>query len=277
MRRVVLVLADGLRPDAITPTDMPSLDALSRRFTTALRARTVRPSRTVAALASLATGVAPETHGLIEPGLGFLKRLPTLRPLARELTRGGVSSQVVASELLASERAVLWALTKAAGLGKFRSAGLRAREVARAAQTLALSQSTGGGLVFVYLNDCDQAGHAHGWMSPQYRAAAVEVDAAIGVLAELTEHALLIVMADHGGGGVSTHDHAEPHPVNEHIPLILAGPDVTRQHQLTRQVSLLDVPPTLLWWFGLEIPVGYEGRVLRQAFTATPRTLEPAR
>src|SRR4029077_9655447 len=98
MRRVVLVLADGLRPDAITPTDMPSLDALARTYTTALRANTVRPSRTVAALASLATGVAPGTHGLIEPGLGFLARLPTLRPLARELTRGGVTSQVVASE-----------------------------------------------------------------------------------------------------------------------------------------------------------------------------------
>src|SRR5206468_10651382 len=68
MLRVVLVLADGLRPDAITPTDMPSLDAL-----------------------------------------------------ARELTRGCVSSQVVASELLPAYRAVLWVLTKAAGLGKYRS------------------------------------------------------------------------------------------------------------------------------------------------------------
>ena len=153
MRRVVLVLADGLRPDAITPTDMPSLDALARTYTTAFRASTVRPSRTVAALASLATGVAPGTHGLIEPGLGFLARLPTLRPLARELSRGGVTSQVVASELLPSERAVRWALTKAAGLGKYRSAGLRAREVARAAQAGAPAQSTG--LVFVYLNDCD--------------------------------------------------------------------------------------------------------------------------
>lgn len=270
MRRVILVLADGLRPDAITATDMPSLDALAQRYTTALRASTVRPSRTVAALASLATGVAPETHGLIEPGLGFLKRLPSLRPLARELSRGGVPSQVVASELLASERAVLWALTKAAGLGRFRSAGLRARDVARAAATVALGQE---GLVFVYLNDCDQAGHAHGWMSPQYRAAAVEIDAAVGVLADLTEHSLLIVMADHGGGGVSTHDHAEPHPTNDHIPLILAGPDVTRRHQLTRHISLLDIPPTLLWWFGLEVPVAYEGRVLAQAFT---RTAQPA-
>jgi len=265
MRRVILVLADGLRPDAITATDMPSLDALARRYTTALRASTVRPSRTVAALASLATGVAPETHGLIEPGLGFLTKLPALRPLARELARGGIASSVVASELLPAERAVLWALTKAAGLGKYRSAGLRARDVARAAQGVTLSQDNG--LVFVYLNDCDQAGHAHGWMSPQYRAAAVEIDAAIGVLAEQSAQALVIVMADHGGGGVSTHDHAEPHPINTHIPLILAGPDVTRRHQLTRQVSLLDIPPTLLWWFGLEIPICYEGRVLTQAFT----------
>ena len=270
MRRVVLVLADGLRPDAITATDMPSLDALAHRYTTALRASTVRPSRTVAALASLATGVAPETHGLIEPGLGFLKRLPSLRPLARELSRGGVASQVIVSELLPSERAVMWALTKAAGLGKCRSAGLRARDVARAALAIALAQD---GLLFIYLNDCDQAGHTHGWMSPQYRAAAVEIDAAIGVLADLAEHSLLIVMADHGGGGVSTHDHAEPHPINDHIPLILAGPDVTRRHQLTRRISLLDIPPTLLWWFGLEIPVAYEGRVLTQAFT---RTVQPA-
>jgi phosphopentomutase len=211
MRRVILVLADGLRPDAITPT---------------------------------------------------------------ELTRGGVSSHVVASELLPAERAVLWALSKAAGLGKYRSAGLRARDVARAAQSLALTPSTG--LVFVYLNDCDQAGHAHGWMSPQYRAAAAEVDAGVGVLADLTEHSLLIVMADHGGGGVSTHDHAEPHPINDHIPLILAGPDVTRRHQLTRQVSLLDVPPTVLWWFGLDVPATYEGRVLSQAFTGTPQPVAAA-
>jgi type I phosphodiesterase/nucleotide pyrophosphatase len=276
MRRVILVLADGLRPDAITPIDMPSLDALSRTYTTALRASTVRPSRTVAALASLSTGVGPDTHGLIEPGLGFLRRLPTLQPLARELTRGGVASQVVASELLPSERAVLWALTKAAGLGRFQSAGLRAREVARAAARVSLAQPATGGLTFVYLNDCDMAGHAHGWMSPAYRQAAVEIDAAIGVLADVTEHTLLIVMADHGGGGVSTHDHAEPHPINDHIPLILAGPDVTRRHQLKRQVSLLDIPPTLLWWFGLDVPVAYEGRVLTQAFKRSAQPAETA-
>jgi predicted AlkP superfamily pyrophosphatase or phosphodiesterase len=250
---------------------MPSLHALAREYTTALHASTIRPSRTVAALASLATGVSPATHGLIEPGLSFLSRLPTLRPLARELARGGVPSEIVASELLPAERAVLWALTKAAGLARYRSAGLRARDVARAALTAALARAPR--LVLVYLNDCDQAGHLHGWMSPQYRAAAVEVDAAVGVLAATAEHSLLIVLSDHGGGGVTTHDHAEPHPINDHIPLVLAGPDVTRQHELARPLSILDLPPTLLWWFGLEIPTAYEGRVLTEAFT---RVTQPA-
>lgn len=125
-------------------------------------------------------------------------------------------------------------------------------------------------MLFIYLNDADLAGHAHGWMSPQYLTAAAELDVAIGALSELADDSLVIVLADHGGGGVTAHDHAEPHPVNDRIPLILAGPDVTRRHQLTRAVSLLDVPPTVLWWSGVDVPASYEGRVLSQAFTRVP-------
>ena len=99
MRRVVLVLADGLRPDAITPSRMPSLDALGRAYTVALRASTVRPSTTVAALTSLSTGLAPQTHGFTEPGLAFLARLPQLRPVGRELARAGHPTSIVAHEL----------------------------------------------------------------------------------------------------------------------------------------------------------------------------------
>jgi hypothetical protein len=41
---------------------------------------------------------------------------------------------------------------------------------------------------------------------------------------------------------------------------------VTRRHQLTRAISLLDVPATVLWWFGVPVPDGYEGRPLAEAF-----------
>jgi hypothetical protein len=272
MRRIVLVVTDGLRPDAITTSRMPSLDGLSREYTRADRARTVRPSATVAALASLATGVGPGSHGLVEPGLQFLTRLSGLKPVARELARNGCSTAVVGGTLAPAARAVTWALAAAAGARCLLGGGARARDIAeRASDTIAEGRD---GLVMVYLPDCDVSGHAHGWMSEPYLDAAREVDAAIGVLSRWTDQALLVILADHGGGGVVPTCHDQPHPVNDHIPLILAGPSVRRRHVIRRHTSILDVPPTLLWAAGAPVPECYEGRVLRDAFVRVGPAVE---
>lgn len=268
MRRLVFVLADGLRPDAISPSVMPSLTALGGAYTRALRARTVRPSATVAALASLATGVAPHTHRLIEPGLKFLPRLRTLRPVARELASNGIPVDIVTTDLGGVAQPVAWALAATAGARKLLTAGQRARETATAIERLLGEQEER--LLFLYLPDCDRAGHAHGWMSDPYLEAAREVDAAIGALSKWTDEVTFIVTADHGGGGVQPREHDEAHPVNDAIPLVLAGPGVTRRRELTRLVSLLDLPATILWWFGVDVPRCYEGRPLAEAFQREP-------
>jgi predicted AlkP superfamily pyrophosphatase or phosphodiesterase len=264
VRRVVILLADGLRPDAVTPVLMPSLYRLASDYTRAPIARTVQPSATVAALASLATGVAPRTHRLTEPGLGFLPALPRLRPVAQELQRRGIETAVVCAEMDTTGRSVTWALATAAGVGKLVVAGQSAGETVKAARERLEGHSPG--LTVVYLPDCDRAGHASGWMSPGYLAAAAQVDAAVGALAAMAQDALMIVVSDHGGGGVRTNEHEEPHPLNERITLVLAGSGVRRWHVLREGVSLLDVPPTVLWYFGLPIPGSYEGRVLDHAF-----------
>lgn len=269
MRRLVIVLVDGLRPDAVTPGLMPSLDALSRRFTLARQACTIRPSATVAALASLATGVSPETHRLTEPGLGFLTALRSVRPVARELARSGIPTDVVSGALGPAALPLAWPLASAAGVRRLVSKGDRARHTAVAAHHLLADREER--LLFVYLPDCDRAGHAAGWMSARYLEAAAEADAAIGTLATWTDDAVFIVTADHGGGGVRADDHDEPHPVNDHIPLVVAGPGVARRHQLTRPISLLDVPATVLWWFGVPLPETYEGRPLAEAFVPLTR------
>ncbi len=266
-RRVVLLLVDGLRPDAVTPTLMPALCGLGRDYTRARIARTVQPSVTVAALASLATGVGPRTHRLTEPGLGFLPALPRLRPVAQELQRGGIETAVVCADLDTAGRSVTWALATAAGVGKLVVAGSHARETVDAAGEL-LNRP---GLTVVYLPDCDRAGHAAGWMSSPYLEAAAGIDSAVGALAPAASaaRALVIVLSDHGGGGVRPNDHDEPHPVNQRITLALAGPDVRRRHMLG-EVSLLDVPATLLWYFGRRVPDSYEGQVLDRAFLPVP-------
>jgi len=268
MRRLVIVLADGLRPDAISPSVMPSLSALGEAFTLALHAHTVRPSATVAALASLATGVGPDAHRLIEPGLRFLPGLGSIRPVARVLADAGVPTDVVTGDLGPAALPVAWALASTAGVRRLVSKGDRARDTAQAAQRL-LGQREER-LLFLYLPDCDRMGHAYGWMSQPYLEAAAEIDAAIGLLSAWTDEITFVVTADHGGGGVFANEHDEPHPVNDHIPLVLAGPDVTRRHQLTRPISLLDVPATALWWFGATVPSCYEGRPLIEAFVPVP-------
>jgi hypothetical protein len=261
MARCVMLLVDGLRPDAVRPDLAPSLHALAQDYAHAPSAVTVRPSATVPALLSLTTGVGPATHQLIEPGLGTLPRLAALRPVPRLLSARRLPTVVVAGQVKTAETPIARVLSTAAGISRFVSTAGPA--------ALGRLRFVPDGLVMVYVNDCDRAGHADGWMSPRYLDAVREADVAVGLLRACTANSLLVVLADHGGGGVEPTDHDRPHPVNDHIPLVLAGPRVRRRCVLRRPVSLLDVPPTLLWWFGLDVPEAYEGRVLHEGFTAT--------
>ncbi len=266
MARCVILLADGLRPDAVTPSHAPSLHALAHDYVKAAQAVTVRPSTTVAAIGSLATGVSPGTHRLMEPGVGALRRLGTLRPVARELARRALPTIVVAGHVPAIEVPTASALAKFAGVSRLVAVRGPARHIAESA--LRRLRLTPRGLVMVYVNDCDRAGHAEGWMSQAYLDAVQSVDAAVGLLRATVSDSLLVVLSDHGGGGIAPTDHDAPHPINDRIPLIVAGPRVRRRHTLTGPVSLLDVPPTALWWLGVGVPEEYEGRALEEALAA---------
>ena len=261
--RCVIVLVDGLRPDAVRPETAPALSTLAAEYTWAEAATTVRPSVTVAALASLATGVAPATHGLLSPGTGFLSRLVTLRPLARELSRRDIPAQVMAGTVGPLERSLAGTLIRGAGVSRFLPGGEHAEAIVEV--SLARIRLLRRGLSLVYLADCDRAGHEFGWMSPAYFEALARVDRATARLAELAEDSLLVVLSDHGGGGEQARGHDEPHPLNDRITLLLAGPEVAREHRITRPVSLLDIPPTVLAYFELPVPAGYEGRILDEA------------
>ncbi|HKI94177.1 MAG TPA: alkaline phosphatase family protein [Gemmatimonadales bacterium] len=275
MRRVMVILIDGLRPDVAPTGMMPSLAALSRDYARATNARTVRPSATVAALASFATGVGPAAHGLVEPGLRFLRRLGRLTPLASALRARDIPTIAVANDLGRPTRPIAATLAAFAGVQRLVSGGFDAASVAASARSV--WEEVEDGFVFVYFNACDRAGHRYGWMSRPYLDAAAQVDAALATLTGVARNGLLLVTADHGGGGVRRDDHDEPHPMNDWVPLTVAGPRVRRRAVLAAPISLLDLPPTILWYFGAPIPPSYEGRILREAFVpaAAPATAEP--
>jgi arylsulfatase A-like enzyme len=274
MRRVAIVLVDGLRPDAVGLAPMPTLDALGKEHVRAVNAATIRPSATVAALATLATGVSPAAHGLMEPGLHFLRRLGGLRPLPAELARHDLPTTVVTARLPGVALTVARALTGFAGIRDFITSGRTALETALTARACFERFETG--LLFLYLPHCDRAGHRVGWMSPAYLRSAADVDGALDAFTQGLGDGTVFVLADHGGGGVYPRDHDLPHPVNDHVPLVVAGRATRRRCVLQEPVSLLDIPATVLWHLGLAVPETYEGRVLRQAFLATSLGAEVA-
>jgi len=261
IRRVVLLIIDGLRPEAVSPTYMPSLATLAASAWSC-EGRTVRPSVTVAALVSLATGVPPDRHGMVEARLPDLGTLLGVRPLPVVLKRYGHLTRIVTGPLPTPHRVLGRTLLGLAGVGNLVMAPLKPRELARLGEREHTRLPTS--LTIVYLNECDRAGHREGWMSRPYLEAARAADGAVSVLSGAIlerDDALLLVTADHGGGGVAATDHDMPHPVNDTIPMVAAGAHVVPGRG-PAGVSLLDLPPTILRALEVPIPRSYSGRAL---------------
>src|SRR5690242_18649373 len=269
IRRVIIVVLDGLRPDAIDAFDLSHIREMALNGASSMSARTVSPSCTWPAMTSLMNGVSPETHGVLRDSAHVPRPKTPLLPLPAVLSRAGYPSAVFMRSLPAIYRVTARRIAKGLGFAEAHFAGATAQEVILSASKTLRSQERG--LVVMHWADADQAGEAHGWMTKEYGDACRRLDSGIGLLMKLTSfntdpHTLVIALADHGGGGVTVNDHCEEHPLNWTIPLILGGGSV-RQTRL-EEAHLLDVPATAAWALGVSRPAGYAGRVLIEAMAS---------
>ncbi|MEP6619536.1 MAG: alkaline phosphatase family protein [bacterium] len=267
-RRVVVVVLDGLRPDAIDAFDLTHLQALERMGTHTRRATTVAPSVTAAAMGSLLTGVHPDFHGLNSDRFHIPHSHGPLYPVPAVLRDAGYTSSAFLAQPPLLFRRLGKALAVRLGVDAPHFIGQQAPEIALAARRTLGEQERG--LIMFHLPDADRAGHAHGWMSSQYADAARRLDATTGLIRALAldghrDDTLLIACADHGGGGAVANDHDSAHPLDRTIPIMLAGCGV-RQDATLNDASLLDLPPTVLAALGVAVPSTYVGRVLTEAF-----------
>jgi predicted AlkP superfamily pyrophosphatase or phosphodiesterase len=265
--RVILVVLDGLRPDAIAALPLPAVGAVAAAGAHTLAATTVEPSLTAAALTSLMTGVSPAIHGIRS------ERALIPRP-GQRLT--------LLPQLLQDHGYRTYGFMAALPPG-FRTIGTRMAARMSAAVTFAGRDAAGildhalptidriqRGMMFLHWPDADLAGHAHGWMSDEYTAAAQRIDHAFERLIDASgalhdPGTVVIALADHGGGGTASHDHHSSHPLDLTIPIVIAGGQVSRT-VLPPGASLLDVTATVPWCLGIAPPVGWMGRPLREAF-----------
>lgn len=180
IRRVMLVVLDGLRADAPARHRMPHLASLLEAGAWTLSGRTVRPSVTAAAMTSLFTGVSPEIHGLRSDRFA-LPRDP-VRPLPALLRAHGLATHGFMARIPLVHRFVAARIAHRLGAATtFR--GRSAAEILAAAQGTIARERTG--LIVLHWPDADRAGHAAGWHSGAYAAAVSRLDQALGSLRAL--------------------------------------------------------------------------------------------
>jgi arylsulfatase A-like enzyme len=263
VRRVIVVVLDGLRPDAITADALPNVLRLARNGASTFEGTTVAPSVTAAAMASLLTGAAPELHGFRSDRFHVPRPAGPVHPVPRELARRALPSAAYMAHVPWLMRPLASRIAKALGFGAARFRGRGALDIVTVARRRLQQQRDG--LILLHWPDADRAGHAHGWMSSDYLRAARAMDMALGHLMRVVDLAdagtLLVALADHGGGGRRRRHHDSDHHLDRTIPIIFGGGAV-RPATLSRGAHLLDIPATILTALGVPVPLSYAGSSL---------------
>ncbi len=208
------------------------------------------------------TGVSPERHGIDwnddRPDAGYPK-VPTIFELAK---RAGLTTGMATGKskftTLARPGTVDWARIAAAS---------DLDVAARASEIIASHKPH---VMVVHFPGADQVGHAQGWGSKPQIAALEQIDEAVGIVlkaidgAGLRDSTAVLFSADHGGAG---RRHTGDDPRHRHIPWIIAGPGVRKDHDLTSDPKLTvkteDTFATACHLLGIE-PGDVEGRPVLQ-------------
>lgn len=128
----------------------------------------------------------------------------------------------------------------------------------------------GSELVVLLLGAVDAAGHAHGGMSPEYRAAAAKADHALArALSGIDlEHDAVVITSDHGHTDRGGHGGIEPEVLT--VPLIAAGAGI-RPGARPVAARLIDIAPTVSALLGIPAPGHGLGRTLVEILALEPQ------
>lgn len=257
MRKVLLMLADGLRPDAVTAA-CPALCRMAEEGQGDLFARTVYPPVTLPCHISLFHSVVPERHGVLTNSW-----TPMVRPvtgLVEALRAAGRRTALFYEweELrdIARPGSCDYALYR--GLPREHPAAME-QERELTGTVVEVIRRDRPDFVFFYLGYPDNAGHRYGWMSPEYLEACANADRCFALLWEkLGEEYDILVTADHGG---HMRMHGEDCPEDMTIPIIAWGKNFPAGRPLSGS-SILDIAPTVARLLEAPAPEDWEGRSL---------------
>lgn len=254
-KKVLLVMVDGLRPDAIAQCSNPFFREFMNKCTYTDEGKSVFPSVTLPCHMSIFHSVEPDRHGVLDNI--YTRPVHHLEGLFEVLARNnkycysfytweelrdlGRPGSVVRQELM-----------------RHHMFGEKA-DCEMCDRTIRALQEDQPDFMFYYTGHTDEIGHISGWMSQEYLEA---VDLAAKniekIVSALPENYTLIITADHGG-----HDrtHGTTMPEDMTIPIMFYGSEWEAGKKL-ESAGLLDLAPTIASILGCPIPTEWEGKSL---------------
>ncbi len=265
IKYVVIISIDGLRPDALDLVDTPTLDGLRAKGAYSAKAKTVTPTATLIAHASMLGGMIPDKHGiywnLYSPELGKIKG-PTAFSVAH---KAGLNTAIVAGKIKLEQIY----LPHPAGL--FNADFTNDGQIKDKAISLIQDPAGLPTILFIHLPDVDNTGHKAGWMSTDQLNIIHQADTYVGdIVAALDgagylENTLLIITADHGGHD-KTHLILPPLPEDSTIPWLAVGPGIPAGVILPPPINIYDTAATTLDALQLPIPKEWDGKSIFKNF-----------
>ena len=255
---LLLVVIDGLRPEALSQADCPTLEAIQQRGAWTLHARADMPSVTLPCHMSIFHSVPVTRHGISSN---------TWTPMARPLP--GIVEQARAAGRTSAFFYGWDGLRNLCMPGMLTHAFFREKrdlDNDDAIATAAIQVLTGEQLdfAFIHFDTVDGAGHRWGWLSEGYLNQVTQVDTALGrVIAALPEHATIIVQSDHGG---HERTHGTDAPADMIIPWLIAGPTIRSNHAIQAPVDLLAIAPTIARILEIPSAADWEGAPVEEIF-----------
>ncbi len=252
--KVILILPDGMRPDALGDVEKAQKFIAESSYT--LNAETVYPSVTLPCHISLFHSVNPDRHGTTTNTY-----TPQVRPidgLCEVLKKADKKCAIFYNweEIrdVSRPNSLAHACFYAGRRIGYKQAGEELTDAA-----IDYLKKYDADFTFIYFGYPDMQGHNFGWMTEEYheavRSSWENIEKIVNALGDEYTY---IITADHGG-----HDrtHGSEMPEDMLIPVIIRGKDF-EAGKILENVNIIDIAPTVAKLLGAEPDEEWEGRSL---------------
>jgi hypothetical protein len=269
VENVLLIIVDGLGVE--TSKRMSSLEQIRANGADRV-AQAGEPSYSLPSWTAITTGAWHEQSGF---ATNFVERSVEIDSVFAAASRAGLTTAISGPGPAGYDQLYGGQVDMLAGFDQPEDAYTNTEAMAQVdADIAAAALDQSANFQLVHFTAVDNAGHGYGGTSPEYEAAAQNVDGHIAQLLASTdlETTAMLVTSDHGH--IAAGGHAGPEPEVIQVPLLAMGAGIKPGKYDT--VDHVDITPTIAVLLGTSFPAHIQGRALLDMISGPPE-LEAAR